>query len=70
MGGVSGENIVALCDVDDARAGEAYSKFPKARKFNDYRRMLDAIAAAGGGDEAVMAAFTANKQDLARVGGN
>ena len=35
------ENIVALCDVDDKRAGKAYERFPKAKKYADYRRMLD-----------------------------
>ena len=35
------ENIVALCDVDDKRAGNAYVRFPKAKKFYDFRRMLD-----------------------------
>lgn len=35
------ENIVALCDVDDERAGDAYEKYPKAKKYYDYRRMLD-----------------------------
>ncbi|MEM7233865.1 MAG: Gfo/Idh/MocA family oxidoreductase [Planctomycetota bacterium] len=34
-------NIVALCDVDDKRAGDAYRKFPKAEKFYDYRHMFD-----------------------------
>lgn len=40
---VSSQNIVALCDVDDNRAGKAYEKFPKARKFYDFRRMFDAM---------------------------
>lgn len=35
------QNIVALCDVDDVRAGTAYERFPKAKKFYDYRKMLD-----------------------------
>ncbi len=39
--GVSGENVVALCDVDDQRAGGAYKRFPKAKKYYDFRRMLD-----------------------------
>ncbi len=34
-------NVVALCDVDDKRLGEAAGKFGKARKYNDYRKMLD-----------------------------
>ena len=41
LNGVQGENIVALCDVDDHRAGNAYKRFPKARKFHDFRRMYD-----------------------------
>jgi hypothetical protein len=35
------ENIVALCDVDDKYAARVYEKYPKARKWHDYRRMLD-----------------------------
>jgi len=38
--GVSGENIVALCDVDERRAAGAFKKFPKAKKYRDFRRML------------------------------
>jgi predicted dehydrogenase len=40
---VSGENIVALCDVDEKRAAEAFKRFPKAKRFRDYRKMLDAV---------------------------
>ncbi|MBM3862175.1 MAG: gfo/Idh/MocA family oxidoreductase, partial [Verrucomicrobia bacterium] len=36
-----GDNVVALCDVDDERAGGAYAKFPKAKKYFDFRRMLE-----------------------------
>ena len=35
------QNVVALCDVDDVKAGNAYERFGRARKFYDYRRMLD-----------------------------
>mgnify|MGYP003630144014 FL=1 len=35
------ENIVALCDVDEQRAGKAYERYSQAKKFTDYRRMLD-----------------------------
>ena len=35
------ENIVALCDVDAAYAGKVFAKYPKARKWTDFRRMLD-----------------------------
>lgn len=38
---LTSQNIVALCDVDDVRAGNAYEKFPKAKKYYDYRKMLD-----------------------------
>ncbi|HUW59631.1 MAG TPA: Gfo/Idh/MocA family oxidoreductase [Candidatus Bathyarchaeia archaeon] len=33
--------IVALCDVDDKRAGKTYSQFPDATKYKDYRVMLE-----------------------------
>ena len=42
------ENIVALCDVDESEAARAraeqsgiYQKFPKAKKYRDYRVMLE-----------------------------
>ena len=35
------ENIVALCDVDDRRAAATFTRFEKAPKFKDFRRMLD-----------------------------
>lgn len=41
VGGVSGENVAALCDVDDQTAGNMYQRFPKARKYYDYRMMLE-----------------------------
>ncbi|MEJ2703497.1 MAG: Gfo/Idh/MocA family oxidoreductase [Sedimentisphaerales bacterium] len=37
------ENIVALCDVDDAHAAKTFDAYPKAAKYKDYRRMLDRI---------------------------
>jgi len=37
----SGENIVALCDVDDNRAAGTFKKFPKAKKYRDFREMLE-----------------------------
>lgn len=39
--GVSKQNVVALCDVDDSRAGKAYEQFPKAKKYYDFRKLLD-----------------------------
>ncbi|RME95258.1 MAG: gfo/Idh/MocA family oxidoreductase [Verrucomicrobia bacterium] len=38
-----GQNIVALCDVDSKYAGKMFDKYPKARRFTDYRKMLDAM---------------------------
>lgn len=37
------ENVVALCDVDEDRAGDSFGMFPSARKFHDFRKMLDAM---------------------------
>ena len=41
MEGVSGENIVALCDVDENTLNHAAKKYPAARLYRDYRGMLD-----------------------------
>lgn len=38
-----GQNIVALCDVDQARAGDVFVKHPQAKPFQDFRRMFDAM---------------------------
>jgi predicted dehydrogenase len=35
------ENIVALCDVDDRQAEQAVKKFPNAKYFKDFRKMLE-----------------------------
>ena len=51
---MTGENIVALCDVDERSAagstpgrrnppGHAFARYGRAKKFNDYRRMLDEL---------------------------
>ncbi|HEX5221867.1 MAG TPA: Gfo/Idh/MocA family oxidoreductase [Verrucomicrobiae bacterium] len=36
-----GQNIVALCDVDENYAAKTFGKYPKAKRFKDYRVMLD-----------------------------
>jgi predicted dehydrogenase len=36
-----GTNIVALCDVDDARAAGSFNAFPQARRYKDFRIMLE-----------------------------
>jgi predicted dehydrogenase len=35
------ENIVALCDVDWSYAGRIFNQYPNAKKWKDYRKMLD-----------------------------
>ena len=40
-----GENIYALCDVDDHMAASAFSAFPKAKRYRDFRVMLEREAA-------------------------
>ncbi|MBE9489357.1 MAG: Gfo/Idh/MocA family oxidoreductase, partial [Bacteroidetes bacterium] len=36
-------NIAAICDVDWNRASNAFKKFPKAKKFKDFRKLLDTM---------------------------
>lgn len=38
---VGGEAVVALCDCDLAAAARAFEKYPKAARYQDWRRMLD-----------------------------
>ena len=38
---VAGENIVALCDVDQGALERSAKKFPKANPFTDFRKMLE-----------------------------
>jgi len=42
--GCQAENIVALCDVDELRAARKFKEYPKAPKYKDFRKMLDAQA--------------------------
>jgi hypothetical protein len=45
LGGAAvSENIVALCDVDEARSARGFERYPKATKHKDYRKMFDAEA--------------------------
>jgi predicted dehydrogenase len=39
--GVSTENIVAICDVDDRQASAAFERFPQAARYKDFRKLLD-----------------------------
>ena len=43
VNGSAHENIVALCDVDEKRAAQTFQRYPKARQFKDFRKMLDEI---------------------------
>ena len=40
MTNVAGENIVALCDVDENFLAAAKQRFPAAKTYNDFRRLL------------------------------
>src|SRR6185503_1917993 len=42
INGVASENIVALCDVDWRHAAGTFKKYPDARRYKDFRKMLDA----------------------------
>ena len=43
LNGVSLENIVALCDVDSRRSAATFKKFPQAKPYQDFRRLLDEV---------------------------
>ncbi len=40
--GVESENIVALCDIDDRLIGQAAARFPSAKTYDDFRKLMDA----------------------------
>ncbi|RIK77694.1 MAG: oxidoreductase [Planctomycetota bacterium] len=41
IGNIRGENIVALCDIDDRLLGKAGGEFKGAEKYVDFRKCLD-----------------------------
>jgi predicted dehydrogenase len=41
MQGLASENVIALCDVDDVRASGAMAKHPDAKRYRDFRELLD-----------------------------
>ena len=41
LSNLESENIVALCDVDEAHAGGTLGRYPNATRYTDYRKMLD-----------------------------
>jgi predicted dehydrogenase len=60
---VASENIVALCDVDDKYLSAASEKFPKAKTYSDFRRLLDQQ-----GIDAVVVATPDHTHAVAAVG--
>lgn len=41
LANLESENIVALCDVDHGYAARVFEKYPAAKKYTDYREMLE-----------------------------
>lgn len=41
LDGLKSQNIVALCDVDWRQAGGSFRRWPKARQYKDFRKMLE-----------------------------
>ncbi len=41
IGACARENVVALCDIDWKNASKTFDRFPQARKYKDFRQMLD-----------------------------
>ena len=38
---MEGENVVALCDVDEKRGAAMFNKYPNAKRYKDFRVMLE-----------------------------
>lgn len=53
LGNLETENIVALCDVDWDYAADKFNKYPKAKRYKDYRKMYEEM---GKSIDAVMVA--------------
>ena len=41
IGNCAGENIIVLCDVDDRRCEASVQRFPKAKRYRDFRKMFE-----------------------------
>ncbi len=39
--GVEGENVVAVCDIDERLLGVAKARFPRAKGFEDFRKLIE-----------------------------
>lgn len=53
LNGLSSQNIIGLCDVDWNYSDHVFKKYPKAKRFRDYRIMFDKL---GKSADAVMIA--------------
>ena len=42
LGPAAGENLIALCDVDEGRMAKALARAPAAKTYTDYRKLFDA----------------------------
>ena len=40
---LNSENLVAFCDVDSKQAAATFKKYPQAKQYQDFRRMLDEV---------------------------
>jgi len=61
--GVQGENIVALCDVNEEHLAEAAKRFPQAKTYADWRKLIEQK-----GLDAVVVSTTDHTHALASVG--
>src|SRR5262245_59119281 len=41
LSNLESENILALCDVDSEYASKTFNRYPNAKRYTDYRKMLD-----------------------------
>jgi len=41
VGNVSSQNLVALCDVHESHAAQTFESHPQAKRYKDFRRMLE-----------------------------
>lgn len=62
----SGENVVALCDVDDNNLAKVGERFPNAKRFSDFRELYNQLE---GKLDAVLVSTPDHIHALASVGG-
>src|SRR4051812_40167014 len=41
IAGVASQNIVAICDIDDNYLNAASQRFPEAKTYDDFRKLID-----------------------------